>query len=142
MQELSDEKSQLMSVLDDCWDAGAATPVVVQMSLLVCKNLHLVGLQAVGVVDDVVRCRSDCSLANRLADQEEVIAKKKQKMLGDALGSKKASHRSGSVIVLSTTVPDTGLSTLGPFSKKMRVLMRLETIMKLSFGSLPPPTLV
>lgn len=76
MQVLADEEGQLVCVLDDGWYAGASTPVVVQVRLLVCENLHLIRLQAVRVVDDVVRCGSDGSLANGLANQEEIVAKK------------------------------------------------------------------
>lgn len=63
-----------MGVLNDARYTNRSAPVVVKMSLLVREDLHFVGRESVGVVDDVVAGRRHCSLANGLADQEEIVA--------------------------------------------------------------------
>lgn len=74
---LSNQQSQLVGVLNDSWDTSASTPVVIQVSVLVCQDLQLIWLQATGIVDDIVASRRDCALTNRLRDEEEVVAEKK-----------------------------------------------------------------
>lgn len=74
VQKLADQNRQLPRVLIDSRNTDTAAPVVVEMRLLVSEQLNLVSAQAAGVVNDVVACRCDCSLANGLADQEEVVA--------------------------------------------------------------------
>lgn len=64
MQELADEDRELLRVLIDSGNTDTATPIVVEMGLLVSKLLDLVSAQAAGVIDDVIAGRSDCSLAN------------------------------------------------------------------------------
>ena len=48
-------------------------PVVVEMAHFVCEPLHVVRFESTGVVDDVEVGWSDCSLADTLACQEEII---------------------------------------------------------------------
>lgn len=71
----ADEESELVCVLNDGWHACCSAPVVVQMALLVREQLHLIWWKLAGVIDDVVACRCDGSLTNRLADEEEVVSK-------------------------------------------------------------------
>lgn len=51
-------------------------------------------------------------------------------------------YRSGSVMVVSTTVPDSGLLQRDPLLRKILVLMRLLTMMKLNLGATPSPNWV
>jgi hypothetical protein len=78
MQALADEQCQLVRILNHGWNASASAPVVVEVSVLVAQHLHLIGCEAIGVVDDVVARRRDGSLTNTLTDQEEVIAWEKK----------------------------------------------------------------
>jgi len=48
-------------------------PVVVKMSHLVCKTLHVIWFESSCVPDNIVVCWRNSSLANGLRDQEEVI---------------------------------------------------------------------
>lgn len=80
MQRVADKQRQFMSVLDNSRNASRATPVVIKMRLLVRQHLHLVWLQAVGVVNNIVAGWSDSSLTNRLTDKIEIVPDKKTKM--------------------------------------------------------------
>jgi hypothetical protein len=76
MQMFTAKQSQFMSVLYDGRNSNCSTPIVVQMRHLVSQQLHLIGLESAGVVDDVVACWRDRSLTNRLADEEEIVAER------------------------------------------------------------------
>lgn len=89
MQVFTDEHRQLVSVLNDRRDSCAATPVVVQMRVLVREDLHLIRSQSTLVVDDVVAGGRHSSLADGLADQEEVVAVDGQIKLAEAKKTKK-----------------------------------------------------
>lgn len=79
-------------------------------------------------------------------DVSELVGRRRMEELTDEKGqlvgvlgdgrTKEFTYSSGSVIVLLTTVPEGGLL------KKMRLLMRLETLTKLIRGSFPQPTFV
>lgn len=64
MQEFTNEQCKLVSVLDDSWYTNTSAPIVVQVSLLVRQQLHLIGRQFTGVVNDIVAGWCDRSLTN------------------------------------------------------------------------------
>lgn len=80
VQRVTDKQCQFMSVLDHSRDSSRATPVVIKMRLFVRHHLHLVWLQAIGVMNNVVAGWCDSSLTNRLADKIEIVPNKKTRM--------------------------------------------------------------
>lgn len=76
LERLRGEKSKLLCVLRDGWDACCATPVEVHVSELVREDLQFVLAESWSVVDDVVGCRSNGSLTDVLRDKEETEIKK------------------------------------------------------------------
>lgn len=99
VQKLADQNRKLPRVLIDSRNTDTAAPVVVEMRLLVSEQLNLVSAQAAGVVNDVVACRRDCSLANGLADQEEVVAGRGIVVIIEKPARMSNNYRSGSVTV-------------------------------------------
>lgn len=64
MQVLANQNGQLVSVLNDSRNTSASTPVVIQVRVFVRQDLHLVWFQTIGVINDVVACWCDGTLAN------------------------------------------------------------------------------
>ena len=62
-----------MSVLAGGGHPDGAGPVVVEVGQLVGEHLDVLGLEAGGVLDDVVAGGVDGALPHRLGDEEEVI---------------------------------------------------------------------
>lgn len=56
-------------------------PVVVQVAEFECKSLHVVGLQAIVIIDDVIVDGIHSSPAGRLADQVKVIPEGKMEQM-------------------------------------------------------------
>ena len=73
VQTLSGEVGQLVSVLARSGDSYGTRPIVVQVAEFVSHTLHVVWLQAGGVVYHVVRSRSHRTLAYGLRHYKEVV---------------------------------------------------------------------
>ena len=71
----TDQEGELVRVLAGRRHAHRPRPVVVEVRQLVGQLLDVLGLQAGGVLDDVVTGGVDGSLPHRLGDQEEVVPK-------------------------------------------------------------------
>jgi len=67
VEMLTDEEGKFVRVLYDGRDTCCSAPVVVQVALLVRKQLHLIWRELAGVIHDVVAGRCDSSLADGLA---------------------------------------------------------------------------
>ena len=72
----SSEKGQLVGVLHDSRHSNRPTPVVVEMTELERKSLHLVRIQRIPVPDDVVVCWAHRPLTSSLGDEEEFPTEK------------------------------------------------------------------
>jgi len=70
---LADEEGKLVGILARCGDTDCAAPVVVEVAQLEREALQYLWGHAHLVLDHVEVCWCDCSLRDRLADQEEVV---------------------------------------------------------------------
>ena len=75
MKGLSHQVSKLVGVLTHHGDPHSAGPVVVEVGQLVGQRLDVLGLQAWGVLDDIVAGGVDSPLPDRLTDKEKVVSK-------------------------------------------------------------------
>ena len=78
VQTLTHEEGELVGVLAGGGHPHCPRPVVVEVGQLVGQLLDVLGLQAGGVLDDVVTGGVDGALPHRLGDQEEVVPEDKE----------------------------------------------------------------
>lgn len=67
------QEGELVGVLAGGGHPDGAWPVVIEVGQLVRQHLDVLGLQAGGILDDVVAGGVDGALPHRLGDQEEVV---------------------------------------------------------------------
>ena len=73
MKTLPGEVGELVGVLTGGGHSYGSRPIVVQVAQLVGKPLYVIGLQSGSVVDHVVASGRNCSLADGLGNDEEVV---------------------------------------------------------------------
>lgn len=160
MERLADQKCQFVRILTQCWYTYSSTPVELQRDnwnnriefnrqLMVCgawtyikihefvrQHLYAIRRHTKCIVNDVEARRRIRSFTYRLRHQVEIVTVHKDN--GNSLESNGMNldvygkaYRSGKVTTLSTTVPGTGFALFA----KNRVLMRLDTMMKINFGT-------
>merc|ERR1719357_1259985 len=73
VEGIADQQSQLVSILAGGRNSNRSRPVVVKVRQLVSEPLHVLWLQAGGILYNVVGGGVDRSLCHRLGNQEEVV---------------------------------------------------------------------
>ena len=87
-------EGEFVGVLAGGGHPDGAGPVVVEVSQLVGQHLDVLGLQAGGVLDDVVAGGVDGALPHRLGDQEEVVPGREERFILQQQVSREISYES------------------------------------------------